>query len=375
MPLIAALLAMALAVAATPFHYPFPQLNCREITIPVNVSAENENLASNSTTPPSTLVTGEYYIRARYCEPAKIVGYRKDTLQLLVHGITYTQNYWSGLAPPGTIPGQDEYSWIKYASDRGYPTLSVDRLCNGLSSRPDGLEKCQLPLEVATMHAIVQAAREGTLPFVGRCFEKIVYVGHSYGSLVANGLAVQHPKDADAYVLSGFSLKVVQGGAPVSTLAKLSTASSALPFRFGFLHEDPNYVVATSQQGVAELFYYGDYDPAVLQFDYDTRGTVTNGESETTPLGQYTAPEYTGAVFVLNGNEDGIFCEQHPAAEGTAGSANCSNGFSSGVHDAYPKARCFDYYNTPNTGHCLNTHRTAQQSFKVTHDWLAREGF
>ena len=47
--------------------------------------------------------------------------------------------------------------------------------------------------------------------------------------------------------------------------------------------------------------------------------------------------------------------------------------YSSGVQRQFAGASRFDFYNTANTGHCLNTHLidTAQESFKAAHDFLA----
>jgi len=64
---------------------------CINITIPVTISAENYVLPPTS---PLTyrLIQGAFNISARYCEPQVKDSSRADTLQFLVHGLTYTKN-------------------------------------------------------------------------------------------------------------------------------------------------------------------------------------------------------------------------------------------------------------------------------------------
>lgn len=379
---------LALGANATPLTG--GALSCQDIEIPVSVSAQNKNLpltlgldtlkdtgALNRLVAglTSSLVHGTYTIHARYCEPTEQVASRRDTLQVLVHGITYTLDYWSGDLPPGTSAGQDEYSWIKYAANQGYPTLSIDRLCNGASSRPNGLVFCQLPLQAEVIHAIVEAARNGTLPEAKQSFDKIICVGHSYGSLVANGHSTQYPDDVDAYIFTGYSDVLTQGEAGVAVLSLFLPAAVVSPTEFGGLLLDPTYLLSSSKNGTKSVEFYGDYDAEFVQYDLDHRGTVTLGEVATGTLGQIPAPHFKGAVFVLNGNEDGIFCEDGPVQALATVPGNCSKGYSSGVASHYPAASKFGYYNTANTGHCLNIHLTAQESFKHAHNFLSEAGF
>jgi pimeloyl-ACP methyl ester carboxylesterase len=249
-------------------------LACKEIDINVSVSALNKDLGNLGldalkdavalnelvAAASSVLVGGNYTIAARYCEPTYKAPSRQHTLQFLAHGITYTRNYWSGLAAPGTKVGQDEYSWVEYAAKQGYPTLSIDRLCNGESSRPNGLAVCQLPLEMETIHAIVQSAWQGTIEGVERAFDKIIYVGHSYGSQNANLLAAQHPDDVDAYVLTGFTPEVTQGEAGLLTLPVPAPAAVISPDRFGGLLLDPTYLLASSEEGIRTVSWHGKYE-------------------------------------------------------------------------------------------------------------------
>jgi pimeloyl-ACP methyl ester carboxylesterase len=361
-------------------------LTCHDVIIPVEVSANNialpPNLGFADLTPAfvesaiatfgTTLVQGQYNIGARYCEPTTVVPSRQQTLQVLIHGITYTRNYWSGLAAPGTKSGQDEYSWIVYAAEQGYPTLSIDRLCNGVSSHPNGVTACQNPLEAETIHAVISIARAGQLPGVSKTFDKIIVVGHSLGSLVAAVLTEQHPSDADALLLTGFSFHVTLGVSGVIP-AFLVPAAIANPAAYGNL--DLGYLLLTSASAVQKFFYFGQFDPTIAAYDFAHRGTVTVGEAATYPVGQLPIPGYHGPVFVLDGNEDIPWCSTNPVGPILGQPGNCSAGYAQAVHNFFPAASVFDYSITPDTGHCLNLHLTAQQSYAAAHQFLEQVGF
>jgi pimeloyl-ACP methyl ester carboxylesterase len=103
----------------------------------------------------------------------------------LVHGMTYNSTLWSGLG------FSDHYSWVNHATRRGYPTLAIDRLGHGDSpARPDPVSIIQFALETEIIHQLLSKLRASEL---GRSFSKIVYVGHSYGSLLGNSIARIYP--------------------------------------------------------------------------------------------------------------------------------------------------------------------------------------
>lgn len=51
--------------------------------------------------------------------------------------------------------------------------------------------------------------RAGEIESVGRGFGKVVYVGHSLGSIIGNALTVKYPGAVEGVVLTGFSKKVL----------------------------------------------------------------------------------------------------------------------------------------------------------------------
>lgn len=130
-------------------------------------------------------------------------------------------------------------------------------------------------------------------------FKKVVHVGHSYGSLETYTLSVRYPNISDAIILTGFSQsddfigEFALGGNFV--VANTKTTLSQYPA--GFL-------TPGSVTGVQSVFFGpGNFDPAVLQYTFNTGQPATVGEMLT--LGGDTAlpSPYTGPVLVITGGE------------------------------------------------------------------------
>ncbi|KAJ3532950.1 hypothetical protein NM208_g8204 [Fusarium decemcellulare] len=311
---------------------------------------------------PEVLSSGTFTIRA--------------TLQILVHGITFTRHYWTGSDGDGNLIGS-EYSWQEYAAAQGYATFAVDRLCNGKSSKPDGALFCQLPFQAEVLNQVIEQARAGALG--GVKYSKVIYAGHSLGSLVGNVLGQRHPEAVDAYMLTGYTPFLNKTVVGVVLAGPFIPAILADPLHFVSYALDPTYLGAASSSGTEGIFYDGEYDKAVAEQQFDTRGTSNLGEALTALDGSQEAPGVKVPVMALNGQQDQIFCGANSldlVAGGHKG--NCGTGDSSITAksgNAFPNAQPFEWHNVAETGHNNNFHRTAQLTFKAAHDFFARHGF
>ncbi|KAH6716910.1 hypothetical protein BKA61DRAFT_671380 [Leptodontidium sp. MPI-SDFR-AT-0119] len=364
--------------------------SCQEIVIPVTIDAQNAIihptidfgslfglLSSVITLIFSVPVRDDYNIAGRYCEPKVDIPSRRNTLQLLAHPATYDRNYWSGGGYPGFGYDGDRYSWVSYASRQGYPTFAFDRLGNGNSSKPDGVAVVQMPAQAATVHEIIKLARAGPAgnsPFP-RAFNKIIHVGCSMGSLMANVLNVEYPTDVDATILTGFSKQWVTVIPGFTLTAGLLPAQLVQPSHSLLL----GYLQASSESGVEYLLFYGppgvNYDPAFIHQDYEKRDTLTVGEAASSALIP-TAHRYTGSVFVMTGQQDVVFCGSFGFQGG--GPGNCGVGAYSilaQTQTLYPHASNYSWYAVPNSGHCWEHQYSAQGGFEIAHDWLAGRGY
>lgn len=101
--------------------------------------------------------------------------------------------------------GNNEYNYIASATKAGYATLSYDRLGVGLSEKADPYSEIQVSIQVAILAQISELIRRGQLSDRILVPKKLVHVGHSFGSLITNGLVATQPSLSDGIVLTGFS--------------------------------------------------------------------------------------------------------------------------------------------------------------------------
>ncbi|KAI9823957.1 MAG: hypothetical protein M1819_001109 [Sarea resinae] len=351
-----------LSVTATSLIAQFPDSALANLTDSSSVVAAIDTLAAKINSTVHTDVTGTYNISARYCEPNVTIADRKSSIQLLGHGITYTKNYWSALGEPGYEP--EQYSWIRHASANGYPTLSIDRVGYGNSSHPDPLI-VQSSLQAAVIAKIAEGLKEGQ--FGLRSFKKVVYVGHSLGSVIGNTLATLFPDSVDGLMLTGYSAvawyPVVLATLPIP--ANLWNSSE-----FGDL--SPGYMASSSYANRRDLIFGHDGTFAnelrVLEFE----------EQNTAPLGEIisiiptVATNFTGPVSVITGYQDTAFCSTL-SAEGACGEGDSS--LPGQVKILFPNSSNFTYYTPADMGHCLNIHYKAPEVFAYANNWFADHGF
>lgn len=148
---------------------------------------------------------GSFQMSARYCKPAVTVASRANTIQYLQHAITMNKDYWNGLTYPVGVDG-DMYNYAKVASDvsvpqpvpivtrlsacptntpiqNGYPTIAIDNLGHGNSSKPDPVAVVQMGLQTEIAATIIEMLRNGTVegPVAGKKFSKVIVGLHDCG--------------------------------------------------------------------------------------------------------------------------------------------------------------------------------------------------
>ncbi|KAK3366354.1 hypothetical protein B0H63DRAFT_496774 [Podospora didyma] len=338
---------------------------CKQVSF--NVPATAQNLSYKGTPPATngtTTISGTYTIVGTYCLPALLTN---NTLQILVHGITYNKNYFAGLG------FGDKYDWgipltqfqqtrSVTANNRGYATLAIDRLGHGDNPQhPDPLTVVQPQLQLEIFHKLFPALRDPKSPInvLGRSFKKLVYVGHSYGSFLGLTLARQFPTDADALVLTGFSSTLDFSGvvtAQWTSYIHHAPANGNVPL---------GYLTFAKESDRTNLFYAGNYDPAIPLADFKTEDTITVGESGAVPILLQPAPTYNKLLFIATGQQDAIFCPQ-----GTVG--GCKHVLAKSRTDFFPAVpeNQFGYFSPDKTGHDLQLHQSVPDTLKNVHDFL-----
>lgn len=297
----------------------------------------------------SSAVNGTYSIDGIYCRPS-ISSSKTDVLEILVHGLTYNKSVWSGL-------GLDlEYNWQSYAAGQGYSTLAIDRLGHGSDQQhPDPVNIVQGTLDIELEHQLINTIRNEKSNALGRTFDTIAFVSHSYAGWLAMGLAYKYPSDINALVLTGFSSSVDFSPFVNTTL---ESASLLEPLRYGSL--PLGYITTTEESQREKLFYAGNYSPAVVLWDYLWQDTWTIGE--TGSLGFALSPTgFTGALYLATGVDDILFC-QTPLSK-------CKT-ILNNTRSVFPEVTKFGYVAVENTGHVLMMHNSAQQTFADVHTFL-----
>lgn len=302
----------------------------------------------------------EQQVFTSLCLPA---GPLPAAVQLLVHGNTYSHLYWDFPDPTGHT---ERYSYVSAALDAGFATLAMDRIGNGVSSHPPGSD-VTIETNAYVVHQVVQALRSGQLegPSGAVSFQKVILVGHSYGSLTSWYEASDF-QDVDGVILSGVS-HLLGLKAPERMFG--SQYPAALDPAFASKGYDLQYL--TTLPGFRGYAFYapGQVDPAVLALDEKTKGTDVLSEVDSFPLILTRPLDLRVPVLLVNGQQDLLFCG--PTLTGTI----CSSAAT--LRDAEqprlgPQVPCVDAFVLPGAGHALNTLLEAGDWFAVAQDWATR---
>lgn len=275
-------------------------------------------------------------------------------VQVLLHGATYSSAYWD-------FPYQPErYSYVEYMAGRGYATLAIDRIGCGRSSHPHS-SRVNLDSNALIVHQIVSALRRGELT---PAFDRVVLVGHSYGTVVASReAAVYH--DVDAVVLSSVLHQTSAVGVELLTEHVAGYAASREP-KFAGL-DDGYRSLAPGVDLRARVLYQADnVDPKVVELDETLKETVTLGEME--HLGRWMTDGTTGHIeaptLLCVGDQDIQWCG--PDA------VDCSSASSVRAAEApfYGPGAELEVFVLPHANHDLNLHLNAQDWFRAVSEWL-----
>ncbi|KAK8089064.1 hypothetical protein PG997_004025 [Apiospora hydei] len=334
--------------------------HCQNLTIPISISARNgkfdlqapatnievTNFVLNLAQPGHNLteavldevrtkyvtVGGNYSIAATYCEPDCRPG---KTVQVLTHGIAFDRSYWD-------FPVNNyNYSYVNQAVDRGHSAFFFDRLGLGQSSRGEPVNEIQSWLEVSALYALTTMIRENRIPEIKAKFDKIVHVGHSFGSIQTYGLVAAYPDSSDGIVLTGFSQAAFL---PYFLLGNNFVSANTIPALVAY---PVGYLAASSVSGAQIGFFSpGQFDPWVLQAAAATGQPVTVGELLT--VGGPSSPKnaFRGPVFVVTGERDIPFCG------GYCLQANRS--IPAEVKSFFTNTSYFGSFVVPKAGHGLN---------------------
>jgi len=136
---------------------------------------------------------------ARYGVAGELCGTTQElrdgaSAQLLVHGATYSHDYWDF----GEVH-ETRYSYVRAVAEHGMATFTYDGIGAGSSSHPPS-DLVTLDAAAYVSHQLVKALRGGTLS--GVRFGKVIAVGHALGSIIVWQEAARYA-DVDGVVVTG----------------------------------------------------------------------------------------------------------------------------------------------------------------------------
>jgi len=312
-------------------------VTCDRLSFPVRLS---------TTTSVSYDVTGELCYKK--LDPTSIV-------QVLVSGAGYGTVYWNPSFQP------EVYSYVQAVADR-YPTFNYARPGIDMSERPFGV-KTNVNVQAFVLNQVIVHLNE----HLGRKAEDngIMVVGHSMGSLIAQAHALKYPATIRGTILTGYlhsvSTKYLSESRETSTFAITDEK-----FRGKIL--DFTYLTSKGLEG-RRLFYSAvNTDEAMVVWDDETKETLTLGEAITLGSYRYSGNEskfLTVPTLVVSGDEDVINCPS-PLV-------NCTDAAAVKVFEQnfYPPS-CAEVIVIPETGHVLNFHLNAMETYASILEWSLR---
>ena len=143
-------------------------------------------------------IVGYAYSQNGNANNVKDCGSKRHTIQVLLAGATYSHRYWDA----ATINGID-YSYARYMAGQCYTVLALDRLGTGESSYPASGDFVTKDTEADALSQILTSLRTKNNPLERR-YARIVLVGHSFGSFLAEYTLGVYPDAADALVATGW---------------------------------------------------------------------------------------------------------------------------------------------------------------------------
>ena len=289
------------------FNIATPLTNLDATTLASNFTQQGRNFTQFALEGYQT-INKRYNISTEFCMPDSMASSQgswgsssatSPVVQVLTHGIGFDKAYWD------LSYNNYNYSYVDYATDHyGYCTLAYDRLGIGNSSHAvDPLatvDEIQASLEIAALHELTQMLRAGTFPSaLGHAFQKVIHVGHSFGSAQTYGLVAMYPSDSDGIVLTGFSMNGSFIGLFFAGV-NFVQAKENQPRLDSYVN---GYLVYSDIEANQYLFFYpGYFDMGILELAEMAKQPVTTGELFTLGSGPMVNP-FTGPVLVITGGK------------------------------------------------------------------------
>ena len=288
-------------------------------------------------------------ISGTLCRPAASPSVTR--VDVLVHGASYNQSYWDWPIQSGT------YSYVQRTLAAKRATFAYDRLGAGASSHPVST-LVTTAADAYVLHQVIGLMRSDG-------FAAVDVVGHSFGSVIAIDEAATF-QDVDKLVVTGL---LHSQGTGLATVAATFYPADSDP-QFGPLFADPGYLTTLPGTRASSFYDTATADPTVIAYDEGHKDAISGtelsaGVSESElPAATNAARLVTAPVLVLDGQQDGIFCDL---------TVNCADPAAVLAEEApfFASAARLAVTTIPGTGHDVALHPSAGQSFGAIDQWIA----
>jgi len=359
-------------VRSTPIN-PYASKSCVQYLLPINVTSlnfvwglplnsNNDNVtvfstdlgrrdASTTFNPFSGIVpqTAVYNIAGTFCEPN---GGGNGTVLLASHGLGFDRSYWDPEIEP------EDYSFVDFALAKGYSVFFYDRLGVGHSQIVSGYVN-QVSIQSAIITQLVALIRSNKF---SASVNKVVLVGHSFGSVISNTVLATDPDLVDGAILTGIAYAPTDTAVSIEAL-QLRLARLQSPSKWGKL--DGGYVSWVDiYANINGFFKAPAYDPAVVKYTDNNKEPFALMELVSLQATNLTSPDFAGPVLVLSGEYDFIFC-----------GGFCPGLLDVGPSNIFPLSKNMVVYSHPESGHAINLSLNATGSFEVIGNFLKENGF
>jgi pimeloyl-ACP methyl ester carboxylesterase len=245
--------------------------------------------------------------------------------------------------------------------EAGYAVLALDRIGTGDSTCPPS-EQVTTGNHVQVLHQIVRALREGRVH--GTVFDRVVTVGHSYGSGIAIVEAARH-QDVDGLIVSGMLHATTHLYEEVRAFFHHASQDPVLGPKAPEGGWPEWYMTQKPRMRARMLEHAPTVAPWLSEHNEQIKATATLGEGESLPLTYEAEPSraITVPVLLVVGAHDALFSGDEVAFTAEAGPVHA---FEQRFYS--PEAR-LETHVIPGAGHSLNVHRNAADWFEIARRW------
>ncbi|KAF8583392.1 hypothetical protein K439DRAFT_1390513 [Ramaria rubella] len=323
-----------------------------DVTIPVDPS----NPAGLNTTDTFRLKT-TFNVFGVLCEPVTSSSKFSDSIQLLLHGQTYTTQYWDV-----AWNGFQNYSYIAHSCNLGISSFAYDNTGAGRTTRPLNSSDCQIPTAANVSSSLARDLKSGKVSQIltgtAKQYKKVIGYGHSLGSATLNYAAIGDGANSpfDGLVLTG---EVHDPQFIIQSPVVALPATQVDPVKWPNL--DPGYI--TTPNISARFLFYGpdtsSFSPTILQLDELTKDVGSRWISAQIKFTYVPAIGFTPPVVQMVGSLDQTHCLDN-------NNTPC-NQKTLQVQEAvfWPNSKNFTMIVIDGFGHDLNLEFAAVQAFPI----------